>query len=172
MRYINWWLTLTLTYRKSAPSDICLKSAPYINAFTYLLPYLLTWVFQRTHYWTTKIEDGCDPPSWKSTWRHFSADGGLIWIKFRWYVDWGDMVKIETRSRIPIWRTLGRIPWHVIPELPATLQGVIIPSAILKIVFRHIFCFFVNAVWALMSCGFRIVSDRIHLLSTVSLSVY
>jgi len=33
------------------------------------------------------------------------------------------MVKIETRYRIPIRRTFGRIPWHVIPEPPATLQG-------------------------------------------------
>ena len=30
-----------------------------------------TWAFQRTHYWTPKIQDGWDPPSWKSTWRHF-----------------------------------------------------------------------------------------------------
>jgi len=67
------------------------------------------------------------------------------------------MVKIETVCRILIWRTFGRIPWHVIP-VPlatlqgavtwrnqrhdhATLQGVIIPSAILKIVFRHILFF-------------------------------
>jgi len=28
----------------------------------------------------------------------------------------GDMVKIETRCRNPIWRTVARIPWHVIPE--------------------------------------------------------
>jgi len=40
--------------------------------------------FQRTHYWTHKIPDGLDPPSWKSTWRHFfSAEAGRIWIKFR-----------------------------------------------------------------------------------------
>jgi len=80
-----------------------------------------------------------------------------------WHVDCNDMVKIETRCRILIRRTFGRIPSHVIPEPPATLQGaaigeftvmipelhatlqgVIIPSAILKIVFRHIlfyFCF-------------------------------
>jgi len=45
----------------------------------------------------------------------------------------------------------------------ATLQGVIIPSAILKIVFRHIlFYFFLfYAVWVLMSGGFRIVSDTL-----------
>jgi len=40
-----------------------------------------------------------------------------------WHVDCGDMVKIETRYRIPIWRTFGRIPWHVIPEPRITLQG-------------------------------------------------
>jgi len=33
------------------------------------------------------------------------------------------MVKIETRCWIPIWRTLWRIPWHVIPEPRITLQG-------------------------------------------------
>jgi len=75
------------------------------------------------------------------------------------------MVKIETIScTIPIWRTFGRNQWHVIPEPHATLQGVKILSAILKIVFRHIlfyFCFFFNAVWALTSGGFRIVSDTI-----------
>jgi len=44
----------------------------------------------------------------------------------------------------------------------ATLQGVIIPSAILQIVFRHILLFwFFNAVWALTSGGFRIVSDTL-----------
>ena len=98
-----------------------------------------------------------------------------------WHVDCGDMVKIETRCRIPIRRTFGRIPWHVIPEPRITLQGaatwwihchdsratchiacVIIPSAILKIVFRHILIFwYFNAVWASTSGGFRIVSDTL-----------
>ena len=40
-----------------------------------------------------------------------------------WHVDCGDVVEIEHRCRIPIWRTFGRIPWHVIPEPPAKLQG-------------------------------------------------
>ena len=40
-----------------------------------------------------------------------------------WHVDCGDVVEIETRCRIPIWRTFGRIQWHVIPEPSATLQG-------------------------------------------------
>jgi len=44
----------------------------------------------------------------------------------------------------------------------ATLQGVIILSAILKIIFRHIlFFWFFNAVWALTNGGFRIVSDTL-----------
>ena len=43
------------------------------------------------------------------------------------------------------------------------MQGVRIPSAILKIVFRHIYLFFLNAVWALTSGGFRVVSDTLVL---------
>jgi len=31
----------------------------------------LNWAFQRAHYWIPTIQDGWDPPSWKSTWRHF-----------------------------------------------------------------------------------------------------
>jgi len=75
----------------------------------------------------------------------FSAEGGPIWIKFRRLVqkDMSTAVEIETRSRIPIWRTFGRIQGRVIPELHATLQGVRISSAILKIVNRHILLFFV-----------------------------
>jgi len=30
---------------------------------------------------------------------------------------------METICSIPIWRTFGRIQWHIIPEPPATLQG-------------------------------------------------
>ena len=58
----------------------------------------------------------------------FSAEGGPIWIKFRRLVQ-NDMSTVVMWSkskpdvRIPIWRTFGRIPWHVIPEPPATLQG-------------------------------------------------
>ena len=59
----------------------------------------------------------------------FSAEGGPIWIKFRrlvqndMHVDCGDVVEIETRCRIPMWRTFGRVQWHVIPEPRITLQG-------------------------------------------------
>jgi len=93
----------------------------------------------------------------------FSAEVGPIWIKFRRLVQndmsTAGMVKNETRCRISIWRTFGRIPWDVIPEPSATLQGavtwrnqchnratlhgVIIPSVIFKIVFAiFYFCLF------------------------------
>jgi len=136
--------------------------------------------------------------------------------RLRWYG------KMETRCRIPIWRTFGRMLWHVILELPATLQGaatwrilchdprtvshyrvlppgefngmssqrhvshcrvlplgeftviipkphatlqgVIIPSAILDIVFRRILfivVFFLNAVGLWRAAAF--VSSPIHL---------
>jgi len=87
-----------------------------------------TWAFQRTHYWTHKIQDGWDPPSWKSTWRHFFSRGWSDLDKMsvtgaEWHVDCGDVVEIESRCRILIWRTFGRIQWHVIPEPRITLQG-------------------------------------------------
>jgi len=47
-------------------------------------------------------------------------------------------------------------------ELYATLQGVIIPSAILKIVLAifYFFCF-LNTVWALTSGSFRVAFDTL-----------
>jgi len=112
----------------------------------------LNWAFQRTHYWIPTIQDGWDPPSWKS------AKGGPIWIKFRRLVqitEWCHSVPVilqrlritlllhmalykffyivlywlrwcvemETICRIPIWRTFGRIQRHVIPRPRVTLQG-------------------------------------------------
>ena len=58
----------------------------------------------------------------------------------------------------------------MIPEPHATLQGVRIPSAMLKIVFRHIYFIFVffHAVWALTSGGFRIVFDTVVCQSIIS----
>jgi len=47
----------------------------------------------------------------------------ILQTNAEWHVDCGDVVKIETRCRIPIWPMFGRIPWHVIPEPPATLQS-------------------------------------------------
>jgi len=95
-----------------------------------------------------------------------------------WHVDCGDMVEIETRYRIPIWRTFGWIQWHVMPEPPdtlecavtwrnqchdcATLQGVRIPSAILKMVFRHIFKKMQFGLWRAAA----FVSSPIHMFKS------
>jgi len=81
------------------------------------------WAFQRTHYWIPKIQDGWDPPSWKSTWGHFFLPrvvrfGWNFETGAEWHVDCGDVVENETRCRILIWRTFGQIQWHVIPEPP------------------------------------------------------
>jgi len=84
-----------------------------------------TWAFQRTHYWTPKIQDGF-PPSWKSKWFFCWgwSDLDKIWqTGAEWHVDCCDLVEIETRCRIPIWRTFERIPWHVIPEPHCKVQS-------------------------------------------------
>jgi len=52
-------------------------------------------------------------------------------VRFGWnFADWYRMtcrlrwcVEMETICKIPIWRTFGRIQWHVIPEPRITLQG-------------------------------------------------
>ena len=84
--------------------------------------------FSKNQVLDPKIRNSGDSPSRKSTWRHFFC---WVWSDFdnffkigaEWHVDCGDMVRLETRCRIPIWRTFGRIPWHVIPEPRITLQG-------------------------------------------------
>ena len=55
--------------------------------------------------------------------REWSDLDKILQIGAEWHVDCGDIVILETRCRIPIWRTFGRILWHVIPEPPAKLQG-------------------------------------------------
>jgi len=66
----------------------------------------------------------------------------------------------------------GAVTWRNQCHDRATLQGVIIPSAIMKIVFRHILLFFVfNAVCALTSGGFRIVSDTLVILATPGINL-
>jgi len=93
----------------------------------------------------------------------FSAEGGPIWIKFRRLVQHYMSIAViwsrfKTRCTIPIWRTFEWISWHVIPEPAATLQGavtwlnqchdratlqgVMIPSAILKSFFAIFFFVF------------------------------
>jgi len=116
----------------------------------------------------------------------FSAEGCPIWIKFCRVVPndistamiWskskpdvefqyggylGEFHCMSYQSHISHCRVLPLADFPVmISEPHATLQGVIIPSAVLKIVFHYILFFIVfNAVWALTSCGFRIVSDTL-----------
>jgi len=55
----------------------------------------------------------------------------------------------------------GAVTWRNQCHYCATLQGVIIPSAIFKIVFSPYFILFFNAVWAMTSGGFRIVCDTL-----------
>jgi len=126
----------------------------------------------------------------------FSAQGGPIWIKFRRLVQndmstaviWpkskpevefqyggrlGEFNGMSAHSHLPHCRVLPLDEFTVmIPEPHATLQGVSIPTGILKIVLPYfIFCF-LNAIWALTSGGFRIVSDTlvISCLQTKSLT--
>ena len=40
-----------------------------------------------------------------------------------WYVDCGDVVEIETRCRILIWRTFGRIQWYCHPRATCYTAG-------------------------------------------------
>ena len=124
--------------------------------------------FQGTHYWTPKIKNGEDLPSWKLRWHHFFCWGWsdfdkILQTAVECHINCVDIAEIETESRIPIWRTFGPIQWHVIPEAHATLQGVRIPPY-WKSSFAifYYFCF-LNAVWALTSSGFGIVSDTLVL---------
>ena len=57
----------------------------------------------------------------------------------------------------------GAVTWRNQCHDRATLQGVRIPSAILKIVLRRIFFCFPDAVWALGRAA-AFVSSSIHLL--------
>ena len=158
---------------------------------------LCNWAFQRTRYWIPKIQDGWDLPSWKSTWRPFFWRGWSDLDKIsetgvEWHVDCGDVVEIETRCRIPIWRTFGRIQWHVIPEPRVTLQGaatwwiychrvqspgeinvMIVPHCRVKDFIRHFENRFSAYFFVLMqfrlwraAAGFRIVSDTLVTTAT------
>ena len=116
----------------------------------------------------------------------FSAKGGPIWIKFRrlaqndmstavlWWkskpdVEFqyggrsGEFNGMSSQSHVSHCRVLPLGEFTVtILESHATLQGVRIPPAILKIVFAIFYFIFVfNVVQALTSGGFRIVSDTL-----------
>ena len=85
---------------------------------------------------------------------YISIQGVATW-RTQWHV-------IIPEPRATLWVLPLREFNVMIPEPHATLQGERIPSAILKIVFRRFFIYcFLNAVWALASGGFRIVSDTL-----------
>jgi len=119
----------------------------------------------------------------------FSAVGGPIWIKFRRLVQndmstavmWskskpdvefqyggrlGEFNGMSFQSHVSHCRMLPLGEFTVtIPEPHATLQGVRIPSAILKIVFRLIFLFLMQfGLWRAAA----FVSSPIHLLLLLS----
>ena len=146
----------------------------------------LNWAFQRTHYWIPTIQDGWDMPSWKSTGLHFFCRGWSDLDKIsqtgtEWHVDCADAWKWKPDVEFQYGGRLGEFNGmssqsHVshckvllplgeftvtIPEPHATLQGVRIPSAILKIVFRHLFYFKICfRLWRAAA----FVSSPIHLL--------
>jgi len=127
----------------------------------------LNWAFQRTYYWIPTIQDGWDTPSWTSTWRHFffcwrwSDLDKILQTGTEWRVDcsdlwnWKPYVELHcggrlgefsgtsSQSHVSHCRVLPLGEFTVtIPEPHATLQGVRIPSAILKIVFLRYFILF------------------------------
>ena len=102
-----------------------------------------------------------------------------------WHVDCGDVWKWKPDGEFQYGGRLGEFNgmsfqshvWHcrvlplgeftvTIPEPHAALQGVRIPSAILKIVLGHILFFICNAVKALTNGGFALVSSPIDLFVT------
>ena len=85
-------------------------------------------------------------------------------VEFLYGGRFGEFNGMSSQSHVSHCRVLPLSEFTVtIPEPHVTLQGVRIPSAILKIVFRHILFFVFNAVWALTSGGLRIVSDTLVL---------
>jgi len=106
------------SWHQNAKHDFLKKKLSNLELWCLLTTHrkLCNWAYQRTHYWIPKIDMS-----------FFSAEGGPILIKFRRLVqndvDCDDVVEIETRCIIPIWRTFGRIQWHVIPEPRITLRG-------------------------------------------------
>ena len=96
--------------------------------------------------------------------RHFTYS--LTDVEFQYGGCLGEFNGMSSQSHISHCRVLPLGEFTVtILELHATLQGVRIPSAILKIVFRHsLFVLFLMQFIALTSGCFRIVSDTLVLM--------
>jgi len=87
-------------------------------------------------------------------------------VEFRQGGRLGEFNDMSSQSHVSRCRVLPLGEFTVmIPEPHATLQGVIIPSAILKIVFRHILFFFVFLVQFGHWRATAFVSSPIHLLT-------
>ena len=54
-------------------------------------------------------------------WSDLDKISQTTWYRMTCRLRW--CVEMETICRIPIWRTFGRIQWHVIPQPRVTLQG-------------------------------------------------
>jgi len=96
------------------------------------------------------------------------AEWHVIWSKSKTNVEFqyggrlGEFHGMWSHSHLPHCRVLPLGEFTVrISELHATLQGVIIPPAILKIVFRHIFLFFKMQFGLWRAAAF--ISSPIHL---------
>jgi len=100
----------------------------------------LNWAFQRTHYWIPTIQDGWDPPSWKSTWHHFFCRGWSDFDKIsetgaEWHVDCGDVWKWKPDVEFQYGRRLGEFSGmssqshmpHCRVQSPDEINVVIVP---------------------------------------------
>jgi len=104
----------------------------------------LNCAFQRTHYWIPTIQDGWDPPSWKSTCRGWSDLDKISQTGTEWHVECGDVCKwkpdvefqyggrlgefsgMSSQSHVSHCRVLPVGEFTVtIPEPHATLQGAV-----------------------------------------------
>ena len=84
-------------------------------------------------------------------------------VEFQYGGRFGEFHGTSSQSHLPHCRVLPPGEFNGMPSQSHVLQGVIIPSAILIIVFAIFYFIFVflNALWALMSGGFRIVSGTL-----------
>jgi len=116
--------------RQNAKIRDFLKKLSNLELWCLLTSYrkLCNWAFQGTYYWCLKSkmaeirhhENRYDVILFCRGWSDLDK---ISETGAEWHVDCGDVVEIETKCIIPIWRTFGRIQWHVLPEPCITLQG-------------------------------------------------
>jgi len=155
-------LSVHLSVAKLQKCDF-LKKLSNLELWCLLTTYrkkLCNWAFQRTHYWISKIQDGWDLPSWKSTWHtlFFSDLDKISETGAEWHVDCGDVSKskpdvkfqygvcsgkfngMSSQSHVSHCRVLPLSEFTVmIPEPHARLQGAVTWQIFCDILI--IFCF-------------------------------